>query len=355
MRIWLCSIALMGALPLTVCGQADSLPRPLITWSLYTDLYIGARVPSGADHHLAPFLYNFNRTGTLAVNLALARVGLTHRRIRANVAVHAGTYVNDNYASEPEWLRPFSEVSVGAALDRKKRMWLDAGIIPSHIGFESAVGMDNANLTRSLLAENSPYYLAGARLTWRPDTVWEVAALVCNGWQRIRPVPGNTLPGFGTQLVVRPRTGMALNWSTFIGTDDPDSTRRVRFFNNLYGLLALGPKWSLTAGFDVGMQQHSKGSGAMDVWLSPVLIARWTPLWRLALAARAEYYRDGQGVIVADGPRWGGGIVGASVNVDLWLTRHLALRTEGRWLGGTQAGAPQVFTLVAMLALKVGG
>jgi hypothetical protein len=36
--------------------------------------------------------------------------------------------------------------------------------MPSHIGFESAIGKDCATLTRSILADNSPYYEAGVKI-----------------------------------------------------------------------------------------------------------------------------------------------------------------------------------------------
>jgi hypothetical protein len=49
-------------------------------------------------------------------------------------------------------------------LSKKQNLWLDAGIMPSHIGFESAVSADCWTLTRSLLAENSPYYETGIKL-----------------------------------------------------------------------------------------------------------------------------------------------------------------------------------------------
>ncbi len=38
--------------------------------------------------------------------------------------------------------------------------------MPSHIGFESAVGSDCWNLTRSILAENSPYFESGIKLNY---------------------------------------------------------------------------------------------------------------------------------------------------------------------------------------------
>jgi hypothetical protein len=88
---------------------------------------------------------------------------------------------------------------------------LDAGVLPSHIGFESAISMDNPTLTRSLPAENSPYFLTGAKLTFTPPTSsGTFAGLLVNGWQRIQRLAGNSLPARGyASLVYTPFGGPA--------------------------------------------------------------------------------------------------------------------------------------------------
>ena len=79
-------------------------------------------------------------------------------QVRANLAVMTGTYANANLAAEPGVLRGIFEANAGAKISKKKNVWVDAGIFASHIGFESAIGKDCWNLTRGILADNSPYY-----------------------------------------------------------------------------------------------------------------------------------------------------------------------------------------------------
>lgn len=59
--------------------------------------------------------------------------------------------------------------------------------MPSHIGFESAIGKDCWNLTRSILADNSPYYETGIKLgyTSKNEKLY-LAGMYLNGWQRIQ-------------------------------------------------------------------------------------------------------------------------------------------------------------------------
>src|SRR5690606_23658924 len=150
------------------------------------------------------------------------------------------------------------------------------------IGFESAISTDNYTLTRSILAENSPYFLASAKVTYQPNPRWEFATLLVNGWQRIPRVEGNTMPPSGTQVVYTPTETPTFNWSTFIGTDDPDVTRRMRYFNNIYTQFRLSEKVGIIAGFDIGTQQTTKSSEQYDYWYSPVIIGQYsiTDVWK---------------------------------------------------------------------------
>jgi len=241
-----------------------------------------------------PFLYNHNRAQEFNVNLGFIKLGLEHLKYRAGIALQAGTYVNDNYANEPTGLKNLFEAFGGISLNSKNNLWLDAGIFSSHIGFESAISIENATLTRSLLAENSPYFLSGVKLTFNPNPQWEITGLVLNGWQRIQPVQGNSLPSLGFKLNYNCSNQLMFNWSSFWGTDDPDTSRRIRYFNNFYGVFQIGPKFGLTTGFDVGIQQRGKGESNYNIWYSPVIIAQYAinKAWNSAM--RIEFIRTNQ-------------------------------------------------------------
>lgn len=278
------------------------------------------------------FFFNHNRHNELNLNLGLVKINIEHAKYRANFALHTGTYANDNYAEEPGLLKNIFEANVGLSLNEKNNLWIDAGVLPSHIGFESAVSIDNWTLTRSLLAENSPYFLAGAKLTYKPSEKWEIAGLMINGWQRIQRLQGNSMPSVGTQLNYKPSDRTLLNWSTFIGTDDPDMTRRMRYFNNLYGQFQLTERLGLITGFDIGIQQESKASKTYDVWLSPVIIGQFTIDKHWKTSIRAEYYQDQTGIIIPTGTANGFSTSGFSLNLDYFPTSNIACRLEGRYL-----------------------
>ena len=320
---------------LKVNGQKDSSDwsqKPEVSFSGYLDLFYAYDFNEPETNYRQPFLYNFNRHNEFNLNLGLIKVSAKHLKYRANIALHAGTYVKDNYANEPNALKYISEGNAGLSLNKKNNLWLDAGIFGSLIGFESAISKDSWTLTRSLLAENSPYYLAGAKLTYNPNEHWELAALVCNGWQRIKKVSGNSIPAFCSQVKYTKSDRLTFNWSSFIGSDDPDTTRRMRYFNNFYVQSQLTKKLGFIAGFDIGAQQIKKGSEDYHVWFSPVVIVRylWNESWSSAL--RAEYYHDKEGVIVYTETPNGFQTSGLSLNIDYSPLKNIVWRLEGRWL-----------------------
>ncbi len=286
--------------------------------------------PQGTERQV--FLFNHNRHNEFNLNLGVVKFDITHSKYRANFAIQTGTYANDNYAAEPGLLKNIFEANIGISLNKKNNLWVDAGVLPSHIGFESAISMDNMTLTRSLLAENSPYFLTGAKLTFNPNDKWEISGLIVNGWQRIQRLQGNSLLSFGTQVNYSPTEKITLNWSTFIGTDDPDTTRRMRYFNNLYGQFRLTERIGLIAGFDIGAQQIFKGSSDYDIWLSPAIIGQYTinKTWKTAI--RAEYFQDKTGIIIPTGTINGFQTTGLSLNLDYSPTQFIVCRLEGRWL-----------------------
>ena len=110
-------------------------------------------------HH---FLYSHNRHNEFNVNLAFIKGSYNKEKIRGNIAIAAGTYTNANYAAEPGVLKNIYEGNVGLKISKTKNVWIDAGIFSSHIGYESAHSPSCWSLTRSLVAENSPYFESGA-------------------------------------------------------------------------------------------------------------------------------------------------------------------------------------------------
>ncbi|OIN55555.1 outer membrane beta-barrel protein, partial [Arsenicibacter rosenii] len=256
------------------------------------------------------------------------------------------------------------EANAGVKLSGKRDLWLDAGIFSSHIGFESAVGRDNWTLTRSLVAENSPYYLAGAKLTYNtPNGKWTVLGAVVNGWQRIKRLDGLSTPGLSTQLQFRPTGSLTVNWSTYFGSDRPDSLRQRRMYHNLYTQFQQG-KAGLILGFDIGSDRKPvingkrTGEGAYT-WLTPVAILRYRFSDKFRMAGRAEYFQDKHEVVITTGTGGGFETTGYSLNADYAITPQALWRIEVRQFHGKgtyfndKAGTPSRLNTAITTSLSI--
>lgn len=330
-------IVLLGSLLIlntSIFGQSDStwLGKPTLDVEGFLDVFYvyDFNKPKGKERQ--PFLFNHNRHNEFNVNLGLVKLDVEHQKYRANFAIQAGTYANDNYVNEPGLLKSIFEASVGFALNKQNNLWVDAGVIPSIYGFKSAISTDNYTLTRSLSAESSPYFLSGAKITYNPSDKLEIAGLLINGWQRIQRLEGNSMLSYGTQLIYKPSKKSLINWSTFVGTDDPDSTRKMRYFNDFYGQFEVSERFSLITGLDIGIQQMEKGSTDYDVWFTPTIIAQYnmSALWNIGV--RVEYYDDESGVIIPISTAAGFQTLGTSLNIDYVPVSNIMWRLEGRYL-----------------------
>ena len=294
----------------------------------YAEVYFSYDLARPEDNERPAFLYNHKRTSEVAVNLALIRADYTRDRVRAAVGLMAGTYAQYNLAAEPPALQYLHEATVGLRLSRTRDLWLDAGVFASHIGAESTIGLDCMTLTRSLMAENTPYYEAGAKLTYKPNARWLLAGFLLNGWQRIQRPDGFTKLSFGTQ-VQYVEGGTTLNWSTFAGTDTPDSVGLTRLYSDLYATVK-GEGYAMNLGVDLGLQEQADGEG-MDGWLSVVGIYRQRIAKRWWAVGRMEYFLDDRSVIISNADVIGG----LSLGADLEIMPNVLWRVEARLLGDT--------------------
>lgn len=311
-------------------AQDDEKTSPFSV-SGYVETYYVYDFNKPSNNTRPAFIYSYNRHNEVNLNLGFLKGAYNTDNVRANLAVMAGTYPNANLASEPGVLKNIFEANAGVKISSAKNLWIDAGIFPSHIGFESAIGKDSWNLTRSILADNTPYYEAGAKISYTTDDgKWFLSGLILNGWQRIQRIEGNSMPSFGTQITFKPNNRVTLNSSSFIGTDTPDSARRTRYFHNFYGILQLSNNIGLTVGFDYGLQQNAPNENGYNQWLSPVVIGRFTLTEKLSMDVRAEYYEDEYGTIIPTGTPNGFKTTGLSTNMDYKISPNALWRIEFR-------------------------
>lgn len=308
-----------------------------LTVSGYLEAYYSYGFNQPVTNDRPSFVYSHNRHNEFNVNLGFIKAAYTSERVRGNLALMAGTYTNANLAAEPGTLRNIFEANAGIKLSKTKNVWLDAGVFASHIGFESAISKDCWTLTRSLMADNTPYYETGAKIGYTSGNgKWFLSGLVLNGWQQMRRADGNTRLALGTQITFKPTGKVTLNSSTFLG-GRPDNSNRTRFFHNLYGIFQLSEKLGLTADFDYGVDQRQTGSSTYDAWASWVAILKYQLSSKVGVAGRIENYTDRKGLVISTTTPNDFQTMGYSVNLDYAPISNMLWRIEARSLNSKDA------------------
>jgi Putative beta-barrel porin-2, OmpL-like. bbp2 len=293
------------------------------------------------------------------LNLAWLGVTVTRAKVRARVALQAGTSVQANYAAEPrlgassgpDVARVIQEGVVGVKLT--DRLWIDGGIYYSYLGLESWSSSDNPTYTRSLVADYTPYYLSGVKLTWSPTPKVTAQLHVVNGWQNISE--NNRSKAAGARLDYSVSPSLTVSYANFFGNEQPTGRRNVlRAFHQVMakGTLSTGTQWQ--GQVDAGTQGGSS-------WYGLVAIARHPLLDRAALTARLERYSDPSQVIInTDRPTGfigNGASAGLDVMIDTgvyWRSEIRGIRTTGALYPAGAAGTPKRTNAVLVASLSMG-
>jgi hypothetical protein len=268
------------------------------------------------------------------VNLAYIEAKLSGPRYRGRLALQFGTSVQANYAGEPRIggisgpnLSQFlQEATVGYQLS--PTIWLDAGVFFAHTGYEGWISRDNLSYTRSLVADFSPYYESGAKLTWSATPKLTAAFVVINGWQDISNY--NTPPAGGVRFDYAASSKLTLTYDNFIGNAAPDSEQaRIRLYHDVFAQYNTG-RWQLAAAYALGTEGHRTASGGTASWWGMTSFAKYHATSTVAVVGRVEEYSDPNQIIIITGSPASFQTVGASIGVDVNMKVPVLWRTELR-------------------------
>lgn len=321
-------LALCSVIYSCMYAQKDSAISAF-RWQAYSEFYFGKNLSNSSGEKQEDFIYNYKNLNQISLNLLMLSGEYTTERERAKLGLMLGDYAENNLSTEPDWARYIYEAQVGYKILRDHDIWVDVGIFPSHIGAETAIGADNINLTRSLVADNSPYYEAGAKLSYTsPSKKWFLSFLLLNGWQRIRKVADVAWTSIGTQVSYTPNEYWSYNYSSFIGSDLPKSVGHTRWYHNFYASAQLTPKWKLLVGMDVGTDFFPT---EQKTWFSPVLQSQYAFQPTLLLGGRWEWFSDRQMTALSyENQTSGKNIQGLSMNLDWKFSKNFMWRNEAK-------------------------
>ena len=300
---------------------------------VFVDTYYSSSAwrPASRDRQ---YLTQIARDREFNINLAHLEASVDDKRVRGRLAVQFGTSVNANYQNETTTERYSNQLShrnlqeayVGYKLVDK--LWLDAGVFFGHIGFESWISHSNWNYTRALMAENTPYYATGARLSYAATGALNLQLIVMNGWQVITPT--NRDKSLGTQISYEFNPAFKIIHNAFAGNAAPDdTTTQYRLYSNL--ILQFAPvsflQFALSA--DAGAQQNATNS-AYRHWYTGALHARWLFAREWSAAIRLEYLLDPDQVLITTGTPNGFQVAGLTTTLNYQPEEYMLMRLEYR-------------------------
>jgi hypothetical protein len=265
------------------------------------------------------------RANEFSVNLATVGVGVDPAPVGMNLRVGYGTAMEVLHAGEPsgtaigpEVWRHVHQASMSFA---RGPLTLEAGVYPSHIGLESFQSQLNWTYTRSWMGELSPYYQTGLKGTWRFSDAWSAQLHLINGWQNIGE--NNRGKALGTQVAYAGER-LSASFNTFIGAESTEGSDGLRLFGDAVATYKVTDAFSLALTTDVGTQRIPETHWAL--WYAAGLNARLQLSEPVALAARAEFYRDRDGLISGTAQR----LTEGTLTLEVRPAEHLTLKLEAR-------------------------
>ena len=313
---------------LLVRAQTDST-KSRFSWDAYAGFYYNHDFNQPINKERPAFTYNHKQTATPSLNLLFVKGMYQSEKFRSTVALMMGDYAKYNLAAEPQVWQHVYEMNAGIKLSKKTQLWLDAGVFASHIGFESAESINCWTLTRSIVAENSPYYESGLKLGYTSaNGAWQLNALLVRGWQNIQQPLANAALTPAFQITYTKGHNL-FNYSNFFGRMGVGNNRPFRQYHNWYWMHTANTlSWIL--GLDLGVDHYSNQQRS---WVTPVGILRYQlhPKWMLA--ARYEYFADkknalGYGALQTSG---------YSLNADYKANHYITLRAEWKQFNDQKA------------------
>lgn len=171
---------------------------------------------------------------------------------------------------------------------------ITAGLFNSLMGYESLYAKDNANYTRSWIADNTPYMMFGVNAAYPVNDRLTVTAFVINRYYHLAYTVAQPSYGGKWSYALTPRlTAMqTLYWG-------PDQTDASLEFWRLYGNHILewkGDEVTVAASYDVGTENIADQPGSPRAFvMGGNVMVKWHVAGPWSVALRPEFYWDRNG------------------------------------------------------------
>lgn len=285
-------VLLMATLP-------SAISQLSITGYASGEAYLGVNFSKPNSKKLPDFYYNHTKLNSSQLNLIEFSLILNSNRIHSQVTLADGVYMRNNYQGEQGAMKHIKDAYMEYYITENKYWSVASGVFPSHIGYESAAASGNLLLTRSLMAENSPYYESGTRIRYNnADEKQTVGLYLLSGWQNSRWLKQFIQPALGWELGWKMGRKLECHYNGY--TTLSNEIKPKRQYHNTYFQLPINQHHSATLDFDLGYNQ--KKGQALQSWRSVSLVHQYQLTSSLTSALRIEKMWDSPNpVVLQDG------------------------------------------------------
>jgi hypothetical protein len=211
-----------------------------------------------------------------------------------SLLIPTSTSQGDKPVPRADVLRHVHRANVSYQAPVGNGLTLTAGLFNSFIGYESFYSRNNANYTRSYMADNAPYFMTGVAAQYAVDESLKLALYVINGYNNLsRP---NLVPSYGTQVSWKPSPPWTLTQNFYYGPDQFNTSLNFwRFFSDSI-VEWKDDEWTVAFAYDVGTENAAERDGHPRMfWTSTALFVRRHVSGPWSVAFRPELYWDRNG------------------------------------------------------------
>jgi hypothetical protein len=266
------------------------------------------------------------RANEFNLNLAAIEIVRDAKPLGFHLSLVAGNGTDVVHSGEPQGAAIGRDVyrfiyQASVIYKASDRLMFEAGIFPSHIGFEGFYSKDNWNYTRGWLGEFSPYYQTGVHAGYKFNDHWSGELHVLNGWQIIGE--NNDAKAIGGKIAYSDDR-LSTSFNTFDGPELPNDNAHWRHFGDLITLYKATPSLSIGGSLDRGHQELPADATAN--WLGIGGFGRYTLDPRRAFAVRVERFRDSENGISGTAQK----LTEATLTYEYRPVENLIVKMEGR-------------------------
>jgi hypothetical protein len=314
--------------PTLADDEAEANADKKLAFHAFVDLYyaFNSSHPANGLNFVPGAGTTAQRANEFSVNLAEVEVSMPAEPVGFRISVGAGTGEDVVHAAEPGGNDVWRHVLLASATYEThvgRGLAFEAGIMPCHVGMEAFASKDNWNYTRSWLAELSPYYQTGIKISYPFTDRWSGQFHVVNGWQIIGE--NNSAKTFGTQVAYA-SDKLSASLNTLAGPELPGNDDDWRVFGDFVLTVRPTPAWSVGANVDVARESRPAGPSAS--WWGAAAYVRIAPEGsRYAFTFRAERFDDPDGAISGTAQE----LTEGTLTFEYRPSKHLILKVEGRY------------------------